>query len=541
MPCLFGRAKGSDVPADVGRNRSEAGAKQQEMDLEKAAEGKRIVSWEEISKHDKPKDCWVVYEGLVYDVTDFVPNHPGGAALWWQGGGRDITILFNISHPPRVTFETHLAKYGKFIGEADGPEVPGAPEYDFKSPFWVELKEKCWAKLYDLVKDVKGFDGVKYYKATYGETDVLAFCMLVSLLNIATFIAVYISPVFWQDTGKDMRFWQDWIFWKGLCIALFIRGPLVCVTASLMHEARHRASFALFYIVSDMSGMSSLRYQLEHSWHHNWPNCPAGEVEQSFAYAPGMRHFLWQPRRCYHRFQMFYWPLSFCLVLLQVMVTDVTDFAFKGTMGALKRSSWTFNELFIFVWGKFLVVFAFFWPYISHLAGWSEFSVDDYIGYLIIYFGLWFSSSFWLTFINVPAHLTMDELEDAEVQDIDFAKTQIAHSRTFSAGSRFLTWVTFGTNTQTEHHLFPTAPFRYMPDITPVIQEVSEKHNVNFRSPYDSFLTVFKLYLDRIVYLSKSTSVVDKAPSKPAAVVDEATSSTTASSGEAQSDSSTSA
>ena len=129
----------------------------------------------------------------------------------------------------------------------------------------------------------------------------------------------------------------------------------------------------------------------------------------------------------------------------------------------------------------------------------------------------------------------------AKVQDIDFAKTQIAHSRTFSAGSRFLTWVTFGTNTQTEHHLFPTAPFRYMPDITPVIQEVSEKHNVNFRSPYDSFLTVFKLYLDRIVYLSKSNSVVDKAPSKPAAVVDEATSSTTASSGEAQSDSSTSA
>merc|ERR1719284_2097170 len=227
-----------------------------------------------------------------------------------------------------------------------------------------------------------------------------------------------------------------------------------------------------------MSGMSSLRYQLEHSWHHNWPNCPAGEVEQSFAYAPGMRHFLWQPRRCYHRFQMFYWPLSFCLVLLQVMVTDVTDFAFKGSMGALKRSSWTFNELFIFVWGKF-----------------------------------------WVTLINVPAHLTMDELEDAEVQDIDFGKTQIAHSRTFSAGSRVMTWLTFGTNTQTEHHLFPTAPFRYMPDITPVIQEVSQKHNVNFRKPYDGFLTVFKLYLDRIVYLSKPESE-EKAPAAPPVVLE---------------------
>merc|ERR1712190_582903 len=115
-----------------------------EQDLENG--GKRIISWEEIKKHDKPNDCWVVYEGTVYDVTEFVPNHPGGAAIWWQSGGRDITILYNISHPPRITLESHLAKYGKLVGEADGPEVKGAPEYDFQSPFWVELKIKCWEK-----------------------------------------------------------------------------------------------------------------------------------------------------------------------------------------------------------------------------------------------------------------------------------------------------------------------------------------------------------------------------------------------------------
>merc|ERR1712187_445759 len=150
-----------------GQKRAEA---KQERDLENG--GKRIISWEEIKKHDKPNDCWVVYEGTVYDVTEFVPNHPGGAAIWWQGGGRDITILYNISHPPRITLESHLAKYGKLVGEADGPEVKGAPEYDFQSPFWVELKIKCWEKLYDHVKNVKGYDGVKYYKVTYGEKDL---------------------------------------------------------------------------------------------------------------------------------------------------------------------------------------------------------------------------------------------------------------------------------------------------------------------------------------------------------------------------------
>jgi fatty acid desaturase len=476
---------------------------------------KRIVSWEEIKKHDKPHDCWVVYGGIVYDVTEFIPNHPGGAALWWQGGGRDITILFEISHPPRVTLESHLAKYGKLIGEAEGPEVKGAPEYDFRSPFWVELKQKCWDKLYDLVKDVKGFDGVKYFKVTYGEKDLFAYCLFLCLLNIGTFITVYLVPVFLQSATD--HFWEDKFFYISLLVALFVRGPLICICSSLMHEARHRASFPLFYIISDLSGMSSLRYQLEHSWHHNWPNCPAGGIEQSFAYAPGMRHFTWQPHRCYHRIQWLYWPLSFCLVLLQVAVTDVTGFLFQGKMGALTRSSWTCKELMIFVAGKIMLILSIVWPFISAAFGIHPINLDNYAGYLIVFFANWFSCSFWLTLINVPAHLTIDELEDKDVQDIDFAKTQIAHSRTFSAGSRLMTWITFGTNTQTEHHLFPTVPFRYLPDITPVIQEVSKKYNVNFRSPYDSFLVVFKLYLDRIVYLSKPAAASDEPPASLAA------------------------
>jgi len=508
LPCLLGQKRADS--ADVSKTN---GAKV-ELDLE-IDQAKKSVSWDEIKKHDKPHDCWVVYDGVVYDVTEFVPNHPGGAALWWQGGGRDITILYNISHPPRVTLESHLAKYGKVVGEAEGPEV-NAPTYDFQSPFWVEVKQKCWEKLYDLVKDVKGFDGVKYYQVTYGEKDLFLYCFFLCILNIVTFITVYLLPVFFQDAVDE--FWIDEFFYIGLLSALFVRGPLICVCSSMMHEARHRSSFPLFYIISDMSGMSSLRYQLEHSWHHNWPNCPAGEIEQSFAYAPGMRHFTWQPHRCFHRFQWLYWPVSFCFVLLQVAVTDVTDFMFKGSMGALTRSSWTFYELVVFIGGKLMLIFSLVWPFISFAAGLHHLSWDEYAGYLIIFFANWFSCSFWLTLINVPAHLTMDELEDKDVQDIDFAKTQIAHSRTFSAGSRAMTWLTFGTNTQTEHHLFPTVPFRYLPDITPVIQEVSEKHNVNFRAPYDSFLTVFKLYLDRVVYLSKPPVAEDTAPAALPAV-----------------------
>jgi cytochrome b involved in lipid metabolism len=33
----------------------------------------------ELSKHSSPSDCWIVYEGEVYDVTAYLLKHPGGS------------------------------------------------------------------------------------------------------------------------------------------------------------------------------------------------------------------------------------------------------------------------------------------------------------------------------------------------------------------------------------------------------------------------------------------------------------------------------
>lgn len=38
----------------------------------------RVVTWEEVSQHMKPSNCWVVVDGRVYNVTDFLVEHPGG-------------------------------------------------------------------------------------------------------------------------------------------------------------------------------------------------------------------------------------------------------------------------------------------------------------------------------------------------------------------------------------------------------------------------------------------------------------------------------
>ncbi|KAI1849258.1 hypothetical protein JX265_008670 [Neoarthrinium moseri] len=75
----------------------------------------KLISAEEVVKHNTPDSCWVVLYGHVYDVTDFLSSHPGGSKVILQLAGRDATEEYDPIHPPG-TLEENLkpeAKLGK--------------------------------------------------------------------------------------------------------------------------------------------------------------------------------------------------------------------------------------------------------------------------------------------------------------------------------------------------------------------------------------------------------------------------------------------
>jgi len=57
---------------------------------------------EEVAKHNKESDCWVVVNGQVLDVTKFLPDHPGGAKAILLYAGKDASEEFNMLHKPEV-------------------------------------------------------------------------------------------------------------------------------------------------------------------------------------------------------------------------------------------------------------------------------------------------------------------------------------------------------------------------------------------------------------------------------------------------------
>lgn len=75
----------------------------------------KAISMDEVKKHDKRSDCWMAIDKKVYDITEFIPEHPGGSIIV-QGCGSDATTMFEMQrkHQGDRT-QSLLSKY--YIGE----------------------------------------------------------------------------------------------------------------------------------------------------------------------------------------------------------------------------------------------------------------------------------------------------------------------------------------------------------------------------------------------------------------------------------------
>lgn len=62
----------------------------------------RKISVDEISSHNKEEDCWIVVDGVVWDITGFAPEHPGGPAIIYKYAGRDASQAYNEIHAPSI-------------------------------------------------------------------------------------------------------------------------------------------------------------------------------------------------------------------------------------------------------------------------------------------------------------------------------------------------------------------------------------------------------------------------------------------------------
>ncbi|KAL3492739.1 FAD binding domain-containing protein [Aspergillus germanicus] len=111
------RYRMDDIPGTTGTPKSSLAKKEFKIpDIE--------YTIEEVARHNTKEDLWVIVEGVVMDLSDWLDEHPGGPQALMNFMGHDATEEFEMLHDDEVT-----PKYSpkQVIGRVKGVE----PTLDF--------------------------------------------------------------------------------------------------------------------------------------------------------------------------------------------------------------------------------------------------------------------------------------------------------------------------------------------------------------------------------------------------------------------------
>ncbi|KZT00571.1 cytochrome b5 [Laetiporus sulphureus 93-53] len=95
-------------------------------------------SLQQVAQHNTASSCWIIIENKVYDVTEFLPIHPGGVRLLLNFAGRDATAAFKPFHSSRALTDSLPPE--KCLGEVDYVSAK-ALKKSRKSPRLRKLKD----------------------------------------------------------------------------------------------------------------------------------------------------------------------------------------------------------------------------------------------------------------------------------------------------------------------------------------------------------------------------------------------------------------
>ena len=81
----------------------------------------KVFTLAQVSEHNTNKDCWLIINGKVYDVTKFLEDHPGGDEVLLSATGKDATDDFeDVGHSDSA--REMMNEY--YVGEIDSSTIP---------------------------------------------------------------------------------------------------------------------------------------------------------------------------------------------------------------------------------------------------------------------------------------------------------------------------------------------------------------------------------------------------------------------------------
>ena len=433
----------------------------------------RLISYEELKQHSTYADAWISINGIVYDITHFIPTHPFGDTF--RGHlGTECGGLFSSAHAN--THVEDLIKNEDFlrnnsiivVGRLDviaGDGFRTAVDRRFldrvvykettSDEFWMELKGRVSAFLKDAGEDI-------HYTNRVGFLYVIYYLGIYALLSYLTWIeAWYLAPV-------------------------LLGFHMICALANISHMATHHGftkskllDFIAMYLY-DLSGMSGLEWQITHQTHHNQPHSVIDHQTNRFSLL-GVRVHKYMGRSSWHKYQrIYYWLVISFYLVFELFATTIWIFVNREFVR--HKYEWVGHFLAKGILLAQIICCAYIHGYWTALT-------------LFILYSVSFSQTAFILLFNnhEETHKVLGESSDVPSfhHKMSWAEVQVRTSGNWYPTNWLLAFVEFHYgyfNYHIEHHLFPTLKPSLLKKISPIVKSVCEKHGIPYLST--SFIQV---------------------------------------------------
>ncbi|THU91749.1 hypothetical protein K435DRAFT_968000 [Dendrothele bispora CBS 962.96] len=224
------------------------------------------MTWtlQQVAEHNNPSSCWVIINNQVYDVSDFLSEHPGGSSIILKYAGRDATLAYEPIHP-KDALEKNLPP-SKHLGPVDSASASALKaEKDnrkrTKDEFRVDkaLKERpplhrilSLADMENVARQVLSYKAISYYSSA--ADDEITMDENARAFSRFFFNARVMKPVSKIDISTTILGFPS-------SIPIFVSGAALAKLGHPLGEANITKGAANSNIIQMVSSNASLSYE----------------------------------------------------------------------------------------------------------------------------------------------------------------------------------------------------------------------------------------------------------------------------------------
>ncbi|KAI8368102.1 delta-6-desaturase [Radiomyces spectabilis] len=400
---------------------------------------------------------YIIVDNKLYDVTDFVDDHPGGADVLLTHVGKDASDVFHAMHP--VSAYELLANC--YAGDLESAPV-AKENMSSSAAFAQEMRE-----LRDKLTD-EGYFKASNLFYVYKVLSTLVLCgVSLGLIykwghsTLGVVVSAVILGVFWQQCG-----WLAHDFGHHQCF-----------------ETRQLNDILVVFLGNFCQGFSLSWWKNKHNTHHAstnvsghdpdidtapvllWDEYASANYYGSLSDEPGMiSRFLAESVLPYQT-RYYFFVLGFARIswAIQSLLHSFQE-------GAINKSA-KLN----------------FYERACLIAHWALFTyctiawIDNITNMILFFVISQATTGYALAIVFALNHNGMPVISQEKAETMEFFEIQVVTGRDVVLGP-LGDWFMGGLNYQIEHHVFPNMPRHNLKKVKPMVQSLCKKYGIHYHN-----------------------------------------------------------